>query len=144
MHSTNRMGVDSMHLARKEQQPAAPNFLISCCSTPSSRQPQTHGVELRYLSDRRLRPVLTAGPTQYLSIHPYCTIPCFSVVSDKDSKFIYDFEEHKSLTGRSEQKALRLRFQRVAAMTSQKDRFPESAASRWESVGTATASQLYR
>jgi len=50
-------------------------------------------------------------------LHPYCTIPCFPVVSDKDSKFIYDFEEHKSLTERSEQKALKLRFQRVAAVT---------------------------
>jgi hypothetical protein len=136
--------VDSMHLARKEQQPAAANFLASCCSAPSSRLSQTHGVELRYLSDRRLCPVLTAGPTQYLSLYPYCTIPCFPVVSDKDSKFIYDFEEHKSLTERSEQKALRLRFQRVAALTSQKDRFSESAASRWESVGTATSSQFYR
>jgi len=66
------------------------------------------------------------------------------VVSDKDSKFIYDFEEHKSLTERSEQKALKLRFQRVAAVTWQKDRFSESAASRWESVGTATASQSHR
>ena len=66
------------------------------------------------------------------------------MVSDKDSKFIYDFEEHKSLTERSEQKALKLRFQRVAAVTWQKDRFSESAASRWESVGTATASQSHR
>jgi len=66
------------------------------------------------------------------------------VLSDKDSKFIYDFEEHKSLTERSEQRALRLQFQRVAAETSQKDRFCESAASRWESVGTARASQFYR
>jgi hypothetical protein len=56
-------------------------------------------------------------------------------------KFICDFEDLKSLTERSEQKALRLRFQGVAAVTSQKHR---SAASRWESVGTATASQLYR
>jgi hypothetical protein len=63
------------------------------------------------------------------------------VVSDKDSKFIYDLEEHKSLTERSEQKALRLRF-RVAAVTSQKDRFSESAASLWESVGTAIVLQI--
>lgn len=111
------MGVHWTHLAKNSDKQRRISWLAAALILPHDR----------------LRPTLPCRPTTapcsdgwpntiFVLLNPYCTIPCFFVVTDKDSKFIYDFKEHKSLN-ESEQKPSGLRFQRVADVTSQKGNF---------------------